>query len=319
MSGRAKVQTVLARYLKERRQLGFALNASTLMRFARYADAQGHRGPLTRELQINWAKEHVKRTGSTTRARRLRDIRPFVAYYRQFEPDTEFVDPYTFGREKRRITPHIYTDQEISDLIQASGRLSPQGGLRPATYQAFFGLIAATGLRLCETLDLRVADVDLAGATLTVRNTKFNKSRRLPLHPSVVQALRHYEVARNQAVSHAADFPFFVSQSGCAIPKRTVHYVFERLRDSLGWVARGMHPHPRIHDLRHTFAVRRMQLWHESGDPIEQRLFWLCTYLGHAKISDTYWYLAAVPELMAVAGDTFEKFANDKEISHEQT
>lgn len=103
--------------------------------------------------------------------------------------------------------------------------------------------------------------------------------------------------------------PFFIAPSGNRLPVRTVHGVFEQVRERLGWHARGEHPHPRIHDLRHTAVVRRVQLWHEAGVSIDQAMFWLCTYLGHAKISDTYWYLTGVPELMSMVGTKFERFA----------
>lgn len=178
-----------------------------------------------------------------------------------------------------------------------------------------FGLIASVGLRLSEALNLQRMDVDLDEGALTIRETKFAKSRRLPLHPSVLQELRAFDSMRRRS-NGGPDSPFFASASGRALPKRTVHNVFERLRMQLGWDARGGHPHPRIHDLRHTFAVRRVKQWHEGGLSIAQGMFWLCTYLGHAKISDTYWYLSGVPELMDVIGDRFERFASGQEVDH---
>ena len=284
MSANHTIQAAVQRYLDERRQLGFDLRIAggQLMRFARYADAHGHHGPLTLDIQLDWAREHVHRTGPVTWARRLEVVRPFAAYYRQFEPQSEVPDSKTFGRGHRRLTPHIYTEQEIGDLLDEAGRLSPHGGLRPATYRTLFGLIAAAGLRLSEALHLRDVEVDLPGASLTVRQTKFKKSRCLPVHRSVVQALCDYR----------------------------------QLRDRLRWRTRGDHPRARIQDLRHAFTVRRVQLWHEAGVPMDQAMFWLCTYLGHAKISDTYWYLTGVPELMAVIGAKFETVAHEG-VGHE--
>lgn len=305
------MQAAVRRYLEERRQLGFELkNAGTeLMRFARFADARGHRGPLTLELQLDWAREHVVRTSHVTAARRLEIIRPFAAHYRQFEPRTEVPPPFILGRGHRRMAPHIYTDQEIGELLDLCGRMTPQGGLQPLTYRTLFGLIAATGLRIAEALKLLVADLDLAAGTLTVRRTKFHKSRCLPLHGSVVQALADYLGARQRFVVCASETPLFVSATGRALSASTVHKVFAGLRDQLGWRARGEHPRPRIHDLRHTMVTRRVQLWHDTGVSIDHAMFWLCTYLGHAKISDTYWYLTGVPELMDIAGAKFELFA----------
>ena len=309
MSGMTMTMAV-QRYLAERRQLGFELVAAgtELMRFACYADARAHRGPLTQDLIVSWAREHVRHTSTVTAARRLEVVRPFAAYYRQFEPASEIPPLGVLGRGHRRLVPHIYTDHEVEQLLQATARLKPHNGLRPLTYRTLFGLISAAGLRLSEALNLAIGDVDLAVGAATIRQTKFRKSRCLPLHSSVVQALITYRHSRDSL--HAADLsvPFFVSQSGAALPKRTVENVFLHMQSDLGWSSRGDHPVPRIHDLRHTFAVRRLLSWREQGQSIEHALFWLCTYLGHAKISDTYWYLTGVPELMESIGTRFERF-----------
>ena len=294
-------------YLEERRRLGFALSSADteLMRFA---DARGHQGPLTLALQLDWAREHVARTSPVTAARRLEIVRPFAAHYRQFEPATEVPPPFILGCGHRRLAPHIYTDHEVGELLEACCRLAPSGGLRPLTYQTLFGLIAATGLRISEALKLQVADIDLQAATLTVRQTKFHKSRCLALHVSVVQALRDYLHARQRFVSCAGAAPVFATTSGSPLSSSAVHYVFAHLRDQLQWHARGEHARPRIHDLRHTMVVRRVQRWHEGGASIDHAMFWLCTYLGHAKISDSYWYLTGKPELMDLVGTRFERF-----------
>ncbi|HMO45439.1 MAG TPA: tyrosine-type recombinase/integrase [Rubrivivax sp.] len=304
------MQQAVARYLEDRRRLGFALTApaTELARFARYADAREHRGPLTQELMLGWAREHVHRTSDVTAARRLEIVLPFAAYYRQFEPGTQIPPKGILGRAHRRLAPHIYTDQEIIQLLDAAGQLSLTWPLRALTYRSLFGLIAAAGLRLSEALMLTLGDVDLQAAALTVRQTKFHKSRRLPLHPSTVRELERYRQARDRCHSTDDSAPFFVSHDGGQLPARTVENVFRRLQPGLDWRARGDHPYPRIHDLRHTMAVRRLQRWRESGQSIEHAMFWLCTYLGHAKISDTYWYLSGIPELMDTIGARFERF-----------
>jgi integrase len=310
MSAEFSMIVVVQRYLDDRRQLGFELTspATELMRFARYADARNHCGPLTQDLIVGWAREHVKRTSTVTAARRLECVRPFAAYYRQFEPASEIPPQGYLGRGHRRLTPHIYSSQEVVQLLQATDRLTPRGELRPLTYRTLFGLIAAAGLRLSEALNLTVGDVDLDSGSVTIRNTKFRKSRCLPIHSSVVQALGLYRQFRDRSHATAPSLPFFISQAGDALPRRTVEDVFLRMRPHLGCEARGDYPVPRIHDLRHTFAVRRLQRWREEGQSIDHALFWLCTYLGHAKISDTYWYLTGVPELMDSIGMRFEDF-----------
>ena len=311
MSAGITVEAVVRRYLQERRQLGFAMQApgTELLRFARFADARGHEGALTQELQLEWAREHVRRTSVITAARRLEIVRPFAAYYRQFETGTEVPESGILGRAHRRPTPHIYSDAEILELLDHAGRLTPRDGLRPLMYRTLFGLIASTGLRISEALKLQIADVDLDGATITVRQSKFKKSRCLPLHASVVHALSEYRKVRDEYADSGANATFFVSRSGGTLPVRTVENVFSRMRPQLRWQARGDHANPRIHDLRHTVAVRRLQRWHEEGVSIEHAMLWLSTYLGHAKITDTYWYLTGVPELMDIIGAKFERFA----------
>ena len=311
MSAGTTLQAAVQRYLKERRQLGFELTApaTELMRFARFADARGHAGPLTRELQLEWARQHVRRTSTVTAARRIEILRPFAAYYRQFEVDTEVLPTNALGRGHRRLTPHIYTDEEIGELLQHTERLAPVGGLRPMMYRTLFGLLAAVGLRISEALKLRVGDIDLDDATITVRETKFHKSRCLPIHASVVRALTEYRRMRDRHADADSGAPFFVSGTGGFLRRDTVENVFKRMRSRLGWRARGDHVHPRLHDMRHTMVVRRVQLWHEAGVSVEHAMFWLCTYLGHAKITDTYWYLTGVPELMDIVGAKFERFA----------
>ena len=319
MSAPTTMQTMVCNYLSERRRLGFELISCgrRLMSFARYVEAQEHHGPLTVEIMARWAKQDKWQRGDpATWARRLKGLRPFTRYLRQFEPRTEVPDESIFGPIQERLTPHIYSAQEIVDLLAAARALKPTGGLRPATYETLFGLIAAAGLRLSEAVHLLEADVDLKGGLLTVRKTKFAKSRQLPLHPSTVEALRRYRNKRSRHVAVTAEMPFFVSSKARGLSLRQVARVFAALRQQLGWVNRGAHDQPRIHDLRHTFAVRRMLLWQARGAEIDQAMLALSTYMGHAKISNTYWYLTAVPELMAVAAGKFERFAFGPEVEN---
>lgn len=298
-------------YLAKRRALGFDLRipGEQITAFARFVDAAGHTGPITTRITLDWVQGQSQHAKPSSWARRLDILRPFARYLARLDPATEFPQTAIFGRAHRRLAPHIYSEQEICDLLAAARRLAPHGGLRPATYETIFGLIAATGLRLSEALHLRCGDVDLDQGVLTVRDTKFRKSRHVPLHPTVAEALNRYMVLRARHSAPHRDAPLFLSSSGGALPKRTVHGVFQRLRGELRWSARGAYGQTRIHDLRHTFICRRVQLWHESGADIGNAMAALSTYVGHAKVSDTYWYLTGVPELMAVAGTRFELFA----------
>lgn len=244
------MQTAVQSYLDERKRLGFELKdaGTALMRFARFADARQHRKPLKLEIQLEWAREHVIRTSTITAARRLELIRPFATYYRQFEPDTEVPPPHILGPSHRRLAPHIYTDRKICDLMAQARKLKPQGSLRPLVYETLFGLIAATGMRISEALKLQLADLDLTQEILVVRQTKFNKSRCLPLHESVVTALRTYLDALAKFVVCSKESPVFCTRVGQPLSASTVHSVFAQLRKQLGWTARGDHRAARIHD-----------------------------------------------------------------------
>jgi site-specific recombinase XerD len=262
-----------------------------------------------------WARQDKWQRGDpATWARRLKLLRPFTRYLRQFEPRTEVPDEAIFGPIQERLTPHIYSEQEIVDLLAAARALRPPDGLRPAAYETLFGLIATAGLRVSEAVHLLEMDVDLKLGLLTVRKTKFAKSRQLPLHPSTVEALRRYRNKRSRHVAVTAEMPFFVSSKGKGLGLRQVARIFAALRQQLGWVSRGGHDQPRIQDLRHTFAVRRVTLWQTHGVEIDQAMLALSTYMGHAKISNTYWYLTAVPELMSVAAAKFEQFTLESEV-----
>ncbi len=298
-------------YLAERRALGFDLRipGDQITAFARFVDAADHTGPLTTRITLDWVQGQAKYAKPLSWARRLDVLRPFARYLARLDPATEFPQAAIFGRSHRRLAPHIYSQQEICDLLAAARRLAPHGGLRPATYETIFGLIAATGLRLSEALHLRCGDVDLDQGVLTIRNTKFRKSRHVPVHPTVAAALNRYMAVRARHGATDRDTLLFPSSSGGLLPKRTIHGVFQRLRGELGWTARGAYAQTRIHDLRHTFICRRVQLWHEHGADIGNAMAALSTYVGHAKVSDTYWYLTGVPDLMAIAGQRFELFA----------
>ena len=309
-------------YLAERRRLGFALRtpAYALRGFARHVRSVGHRGPLTVEVMADWARRDSH--GSTdprTWARRLKQLRSFARWLQQFEPRTEVPDDAIFGRLPERQAPHIYSEGEIVDLLAAARRLGPIMGLRGIIFETLFGLIASTGLRISEALALCIENVDLTRGMLTIHQTKFAKSRQVPMHVSTIKALRRYRVARDlSGESVQEDAPFFVCtrgrRRGLALGERQVHRVFAELRVQLGWRNRGSHHAPRIHDLRHSFVVHRIMRWHAEGIAIDQAMLSLSTYVGHAMVTNTYWYLSAVPELMGLAAERFESFLAPTEV-----
>ena len=292
-------------YLAHRRSLGYAMRieGAQLLRFARFADENGHHGPLTIELLVQWATLPSARPRLFP-ARRLDIVRRFAGYRAAFDLATEVPSRGLLGAARRRPIHHIYSAAELAALIAAAGKLTPSQGLRPATYATLFGLLAASGLRVSEALGLSRADVDLEIGVLTIHGTKLRKSRLVPLHPTAAHALRVYAHQRDRAVPRAIAQNFFTSAQGAALPYRTVRTTFHRLRTQLQWDA--LKPRPRIHDLRHTFACRRLEQWYKEGFEIASRIATLSTYLGHVKVSDTYWYLTGTPELLALAAERFQ-------------
>jgi integrase len=323
MSALTSLHARVERYLVERRRLGFSARsqAYALRSFARHVQAVSHHGPLTVEIMADWARHDSH--GSTdplTWARRLKLLRSFLRWLRQFEPRTEIPDDAIFGRLPERQAPHIYSEREIIDLLAAARRLGPTPGLRGVVFETLFGLIASTGMRISEALSLHNEDVDLKYGMLTIHQTKFGKSRQVPMHLSTVEALRRYRRMRELAGASAQEnSPFFVAtrgrRRGLPLSTRQVDRVFAGLREQLGWRNRGTHHAPRIHDLRHSFVVRRIVLWQAQGIDIDQAMLSLSTYVGHAMVTNTYWYLSAVPELMALAARRFESFMPQPEVS----
>jgi len=311
MSHRITLSQHAQQYLRERRRLGFQLHSMghALRSFTRYVDRLKPLRPVTLELMAQWARcDRGHSADPRTWARRLKILRPFTRWLRQFEPGTEVPDDALFGPIGERVAPHIFSEQEIAELVRAAGQLAPE--LRGATYSTLFALIASTGLRVSEAVRLHNADVDLKAGVLTVRRTKFAKSRHVPLHSSAIEPLRQYRRLCDRWVTPTEDSPFFVGSRGRRrgeqLSTRQVDRVFASLRTQLGWRNRGAHHAPRVHDLRHAFVVRRILAWHSQSIDIDQAMLSLSTYVGHAMVTNTYWYLTAVPELMALAAKKFE-------------
>jgi integrase len=296
-------------YLDTRRSLGYALlvEGEQLKNFARFAETRGHRSELTIELALAWA--NASRRGSRLyRARRLEIVRSLAKYCILFEPETEIPAPGLLGPAHRRVTPHIYSEQEVADLLAAAEHLAPKAGLRPLTIRCFLGLLASTGLRVCEALRLARNDIDFTNGVLTVWKTKFRKSRHVPLHHTTVKALKEYAQLRDCRVPYPQALHFLLMDNGQPLRYRQARYAFDQLRRQLGWESQNGR-RPRLYDLRHTFACRRLQRWYEEGVDVNWAMPFLSTYLGHGKVTDTYWYLTATPSLMTIISTRFERLA----------
>jgi integrase len=299
-------------YLAFRRGLGYKLRIEgyLLEQFARYADRTGHRGALTVDLALRWARlPHG--ADRLYLARRLEIVRCFARHLAAVEPATQIPARQLLGPAHRRTTPYIYSSAEVAALMAAAQQLTPAGGLRPHTYATLIGLLACAGLRISEALRLRRSDVDCERGVLTIWETKFGKSRIVPLHPTASHALSVYARERDRRIAHAQSEHFFVSAGGERLPYSTVRRVFRTL--CVGLRINGLARQPRLHDLRHSFACRRVEQWYDAGIHLPHAVSALSVYLGHAKVSDTYWYLTATPDLMARAAARFESFTQSAE------
>jgi integrase len=232
-------------------------------------------------------------------------VRRFATWLSAQDPRTEVPPPGALPARRRRRRPHIYTDDEVCGLMAEAARRRSRTGLRPLTYTTLIGLLAATGLRPGEALALDTADVDLDAGLLAIRQSKFGKSRVVPLEESTRDALKDYLARRNAICAHPLNPAFLLSEHGRRLRDGATCRMFAVLSSAVGlrpplqgrrW-GRG----PRLQDFRHTFATRRLVEWYQAGVDVERELPKLATYLGHVGIGLTYWYIEAVPELLAHA------------------
>jgi integrase len=234
-------------------------------------------------------------------------VRSFARHWSAIDPQTEIPPQGLLPYRYQRCTPHLYTDDQIRRLIKAAWNLPPTTGLRRWTYSTLFGLLAVTGLRISEAIALQQDDVDLNQGLLTIRLTKFRKSRLVPLHPSTTHRLKRYASKRGAFYPKDITSHFFLSEQGRPLTDCMVRWTFVKLSRQIGLRGPSDRFGPRLHDFRHRFAVTTLLQWYRSGLDVEQRLPSLSTYLGHAHVTDTYWYLWAVPELLALSKDRLEK------------
>ena len=300
----SRLDVALNQYLAIRRGLGFQLRevAGCLRNFVGFLQAEGA-SYVTRELALQWATRPAQAQYATW-AWRLGMVRRFAVWHSTVEPRTEVpaagLLPYRYERKK----PHIYSDDEIEKLLGQAAQLASPKGLRSHTYTTLFGLLAVSGMRVSEAVNLDRPDVDLSRGIVTIRRTKFGKSRHVPVHASTVDALEQY-VERRDRILPKPTAAFFVSERGGRITDCMARYTFARLSQQLGFrsVAESHGRGPRLHDMRHRFAARALINWYRAGLDVERELPKLATYLGHVHINETYWYLEAVPELLQLATD----------------
>jgi integrase len=302
----------LARYLALRRALGFAMRAEErlLRDFVAFIDTHGFGDPLAAMVAVDWAQTTAAHCGPAGQARRLSVARGFLAHVRAAVPETAVPAHGLLARARRR-RPYLFTDAEMTALLQAASALGPRDALRPYTVATLIGLLASCGLRAGEALRLRLADVDLTAEPpcLHVRLTKFRKSRLVPLHSSTVTALRTYAAHRARLGYDDLCEHFFVSERPGPLNYHVIARTFVALVRRLGLRGPAGNRGASLHALRHTFAVNRLLTWYRTGLDVRARLPELAVYLGHVRPQDTYWYLSATPDLLRTAGDRFEQHA----------
>lgn len=290
----------MQQYLAVRRALGFKLrqHEGLLRDFAHFMECRGQT-TITIEQAVAWATAPATDHPYTWK-RRLSVIRNFARYFQSLDPATEVPTADHLAYRYQRPVPFLYTDDEMRALIGAAAGLLPS--FRAMTYQTLIGLLATTGMRLGEALRLNQSDVSARDQELTIRFTKFGKSRVVPIHPTVANALEVYRIHRNTYGRRwRPSESFFLSLRGTRLLDVVVHRTFRELVSKVGLEPRAGAGAPRVHGLRHTFTVATLRDWYATGQPVASQLPLLSAYLGHVNPASTYWYLQTTPDLLRLA------------------
>jgi integrase/recombinase XerD len=308
----SRLREAAQEYLVMRRALGFKLTrwAGQLSSFVDYCEAH-HAERITTELALAWATETPRGSRDEVYwSRRLMVVRIFARHLQTLDPTTEVPPEDALPHHTRRVAPYLYSPAEITALIGAAGRLKPP--LRAATWQTLIGLLAVTGMRKSEACRLDRNQVDLDNGVLVIADSKFGKSRRVFLHRSTIAALRRYEQRRDRWCPAPAAPSFFVSTRGTRLDAHNITHTFADLVNDAGIQAPPGRRRPRMHDLRHAFTVATLLEFYRDGGDVQARLPLLSTWLGHVDPKSTYWYLQAIPQLLALAAGRLEPAFQDQ-------
>lgn len=289
----------VAEYLDARRALGFKLTRSGMLLPVFVEHLHKHRCRfITTKLALEWAMQPADGHPAWW-SQRLSIVRGFATYLQAEEPRHEVPPADAIPAPVRRAVPVLFVPKEISDLLRAARQL--RSPLRASTYETLFGLLAATGMRIGEALRLERSDVVWNEGLLVVRHSKFNKSREIVLHPSMMSALRQYAVVRDRHHPKPRSQRFFISLLGTSLIYNNAHTTFRMLANQAG-IRPG-----RPHDLRHTFAVNTLLRWYKQNADVDALMPRLSTYLGHSAPDSTYWYLTASPALLSIVRRKLER------------
>ena len=302
-----KLRELAQEYIDLRRALGYKLvNEEPLLKdFSSFMERENAPYIIAR-LALHWAKER-KNVLPSQWGYRLSVVRKFAQYVKTIDSHNEVPPQGLLPHKYHRRSPYIYRDEEVLKLLEACQSFTSGNGLRRHSLFTVFGLLAVTGMRISEVTALTRGDVDFAKGIIAIRETKFRKSRLIPVHKSTLQVLREYCKLRDQIYPSSKVSNFFLSDKGTCLTICAVRYAFIRLSHRIGFRKPTDSHGPRIHDLRHRFAVKTIIKWYREEGNVENLIPLLSTYLGHTKPSDTYWYLSSVPELIALAAARMEK------------
>jgi integrase len=305
----SELRTHLANYVLLRRSLGFALKEGDwlLPSFVGFLEARDAHHVST-PLALAWATS-PSGVLAVTQRQRLVAVRGFAEYLSTIDQRTEVPPANILPATYSRVTPYIYSDEEIDGLMFAARMLTP--ALRARTYETLIGLLAVTGIRIGEAIRLDRDDIDYSRSLLVVRNSKLEKARHVPLHPSALEALRAYAAERDGHFAHPSTESFFVSTLGARLVHVTVNQTHRQLVALAGLSGRGQRGRPRLHDLRHSFAVKTLIAWYRDGIDVDASMPLLSKVLGHISPASTYWYLQAAPELFSIVADRVEHVFED--------
>ena len=299
-------------YVAVRKALGYAVRSEEklLKDFIKFLELNQASSPIRAQTAIEWACTPAPGRGPSGEASRLKVVRRFLSHLQAFEFETEVPGPGVL-RAFRRPLPYLYSSEEIAALMKEASYLGPKDSLRPYTYVALIGLLASSGLRVGEALRLKVEEVRLSCSHphLQVVETKFRKSRLVPLHPSSADRIAQYAAQRKHLGYDALSDAFFVSEKGDHLSYRACRNTFSGLAYRAGICKRPGTGRPGIHSLRHVFAVGRMVEWHRAGMNVRDLVPHLSVYMGHVQPAHTYWYLTATPTLLSTAAEVFGQYA----------
>lgn len=310
------LQQHLDDYLAIRRGFGFKLVTEhrALRRFVAFLDDAGE-PTITVELALRWVMLPTG-VGHAYLAQRMRAVRGFARYLHAIDSATEIPPLALLPARKHRPIPHIYTDPQVAAMMIAARTLLPP--LRGATMETLIGLLACTGIRDSEAFALDRTDIDRADRLLRIRDSKYGKSREVLIHDTTITTLDAYLTRRDELRPGGDRTCVFVSCWGARLSHKSVHHSFEQIRQASGVTWSPSSRRPRLHDFRHTFAVTTLLSWYRDGDDVAAQLPLLSTYLGHVDPAATYWYLSAVPELLALAAQRLEQPNNGDAASHRE-